>query len=68
MTSEKIRSYQELKELIRISLRAQHPEWVEPSGESPICNFYEARLAELLGLDSAEEEGSGKQASFLSYK
>jgi hypothetical protein len=57
MMSEKIRSYQELQELIRRSLRAQHPEWVEPNGESPICNFYEARLAELLRLaDLGKEE------------
>jgi hypothetical protein len=64
MTSEKIRSYQELQALIRLSLRAQHPEWVEPSGESPICNYYEARLAELLGLDSAEEEGEPAAGKF----
>jgi hypothetical protein len=48
--SDKIRSYAELRELIRLSLRAQHPEWVEPTGESPICDSYEARFAELLGL------------------
>jgi hypothetical protein len=29
-------------------LRAQHPEWVEPNGECPVCDFYEARLAQLL--------------------
>ena len=33
---------------IHEDLRAQHPEWVEPNGESPICDFYEARLAQLL--------------------
>ena len=48
--SKKIRSYAELQELIRVSLRAQHPEWVEPNGDSPICDYYEARFAELLGL------------------
>jgi len=48
--SKKIRSYTELQQLIRVSLRAQHPEWVEPNGDSPICDCYEARFAELLGL------------------
>ena len=48
--SKKIRSYAELQKLIRVSLRAQHPEWVEPNGDSPICDCYEARFAELLGL------------------
>jgi len=33
---------------IHEDLRAQHPEWVEANGESPICDFYEARLAQLL--------------------
>jgi hypothetical protein len=47
---EKIRSYAELRELIRISLRIQHPEWVEPNGDSPICDSYQARFAELLGV------------------
>jgi hypothetical protein len=48
--SDKIRSYDELRELIRVSLRVQNPEWVEPNGDSPLCDSYEARFAELLGL------------------
>ena len=48
--SDKIRSYAELREFIRMSLRIQHPEWVEPNGDSPICDSYQARFAELLGL------------------
>ena len=47
---DKIRSYAELQELIRVSLRIQHPEWIEPNGDSPVCDSYEARFAELLGL------------------
>jgi hypothetical protein len=46
--AEKIRSYAELRALIRASLRVQHPEWVQPNGESPICDEYDARLADLL--------------------
>ena len=33
---------------IHDDLRAQHPEWIEPDGECPMCDFYEARLAQLL--------------------
>ena len=47
--SHKIRTFSELREQIRNDLRLQHPEWIEPSGESPMCDFYEARLMELLG-------------------
>jgi hypothetical protein len=54
--SDKIRSYAELRELIRVSLRAQHQEWIQPDGDSPICDFYEARLAELLRLTRSQED------------
>ena len=43
-----IRSYTELLAFIRASLRNQNPEWVEPNGDSPLCDSYEARFAELL--------------------
>lgn len=33
---------------IHNDLRVQHPEWIEADGECPICDFYEARLAQLL--------------------
>ena len=33
---------------IRRDLRSQHPEWIKPNGDCPTCDFYEARLAELL--------------------
>ena len=47
---DQIHSYRELQEQIHNDLRRQHPEWIEPNGESPICDFYESRLAGLLGL------------------
>lgn len=53
---EKIRTYAELRELIRVSLRIQNPEWVEPNGDSPVCDSYEARFAELLGLSHSRED------------
>jgi len=54
--SDKIRSYAELRELIRVSLRIQHPEWITSDGNSPICDFYDARFAELLGLVPSRED------------
>lgn len=54
--SNKIRSYTELRELIHVSLRIQNPEWVEPNGDSPLCDSYEARFAELLGLTDARQD------------
>jgi len=46
--SHQIRTYTELRQKIHDDLRLQHPEWVQPGGESPICDSYETRLLELL--------------------
>ena len=43
-----IHTYVELRQQIHQDLRIQHPEWVQPNGESPICDSYEVRLMELL--------------------
>jgi hypothetical protein len=45
-----IHSYSELQQQIHEDLRIQHPDWVEPNGDCPTCDSYEARLAVLLGL------------------
>jgi hypothetical protein len=47
-----IHTYTELRQQIHDDLRIQHPEWVEPNGGSPMCDFYEARLLELLDADA----------------
>jgi hypothetical protein len=41
-------TYTELRQQIHDDLRIQHPEWIQPNGESPMCDAYEARLMELL--------------------
>ena len=46
----------ELRQQIHRDLRIQHPEWVQPNGESPMCDAYEARLTEL--LDTLTPRGS----------
>jgi hypothetical protein len=43
-----IHTYTELRQQIHDDLRLQHPDWVQPNGESPICDSYEARLMELI--------------------
>jgi len=48
--SHQIHTYTELRQQIHDDLRIQHPEWVQPNGDSPMCDSYEARLRELLGL------------------
>lgn len=45
-----IHSYRELQQRIHDDLRVQHPEWVEPNGDCPICESYERRLAESIAI------------------
>jgi len=47
--------YAALQRHMHEALRAQHPEWIEPNGDSPTCDFYESRLAELLSLSLNSE-------------
>jgi hypothetical protein len=50
--SQEIRIYAELREQIHDELRIQHPEWVEPNGESSMCLLEE--------LDALTRSGSNE--------
>jgi len=54
--SHQIHTYTELRRQIHDDLRIQHPEWIQPNGESPICDSCESRLTEL--LDTLARRGS----------
>jgi hypothetical protein len=56
--AHQVHTYTELRQQIRDDLRIQHPEWVQPNGESPMCDAYEARLMEL--LDTLTPRGSNE--------
>ena len=47
---QQLHTYADLRKQIHNDLRIQHPEWVEPNGESPMCDSYEARLMETLDV------------------
>jgi hypothetical protein len=53
--SGQIRTYTELQRRIHDDLRVQHPEWIQSNGDSPICDMYERRLAELIDLFQSRE-------------
>jgi hypothetical protein len=46
--AQEVPGYAQLQRQIHVALRAQHPEWVLPNGDSPTCDSYELRFAELL--------------------
>jgi hypothetical protein len=56
-----IHTYTELRQKIHDDLRIQHPEWVQPNGQSPMCDAYEARLTEL--LDTLKRRASNQLAA-----
>jgi hypothetical protein len=56
-----IHTYTELRQQIHNDLRIQHPEWVEPNGESPTCDSYEARLSEQLDTFTRGDPTPGKE-------
>lgn len=64
--ANEIHCYSELQRQIRKDLRAQHPEWVQRNGESPMCDSYELRLAELLGLSQRSNAVRMQPLAFLS--
>jgi hypothetical protein len=52
-----IHTYADLRKQIHDDLRTQHPEWVQPNGESPLCDSYEARLMKTLqSLNQSEHD------------
>ena len=63
---QQVHTYTELRQQIHDDLRIQHPEWVQPNGESPMCDFYEARLMGLLNsLDPKQTEPIYRPAACL---
>ena len=52
---DRIHTYIELRVQIREALRRQHPEWIDADGKSSLCDFYEARFAELLAMFTARD-------------
>ena len=60
-TPHQVHTYSELRHQIHQDLRIQHPEWIQPNGESPICDSYEERLMEL--LDSFTRTGTNESVA-----
>jgi hypothetical protein len=55
-----VHTYADLRKQIHDDLRIQHPEWIQPNGESPMCDSYEARLLEVLrALTQSDADKSG---------
>ena len=58
MATKEVEPYVQLQRQILQALRHEHPEWIQPNGECPMCEAYESRLAELLGLSFERQHRS----------
>jgi len=56
--TKEIGPFVQLQRQMHEALLKEHPEWVQPNGECPMCDAYESRLAKLLGLSSDSEHRS----------
>jgi hypothetical protein len=45
-------SYAGLLQQIHNDLRLQHPDWIQPNGQCPLCDSYEERLLKLLDIST----------------
>jgi hypothetical protein len=61
-------TYTELRQQIHDDLRIQHPEWIQPNGECPMCDAYEARLMELLGPLTGTTDDQSVRAATLTFE
>jgi hypothetical protein len=59
----RIRSYAELQEQLHHDLRAQHPEWIDANGNSPMLDWYDRRLAELVTIFQSANRNPMKRAA-----
>ena len=57
-----IHTYVDLRKQFHEDLRIQHPEWIQPNGESPLCDSYEARLMKTLKRLNQTERNNWSEA------
>jgi hypothetical protein len=61
---DQVHTYADLRKQIHEDLRIQHPEWIQPNGESPLCDSYEARLMKTLqSLNQSEGNNNSSDRS-----
>jgi hypothetical protein len=65
--SHQVHTYTELLRQIHDDLRLQHPDWVQSNGESPICDFYEARLMELIDALTGTDVERVRESPMISW-
>ena len=63
---DKLASYADLLQQIHYDLRLQHPDWIQPNGQCPMCDSYEERLLKLLDASTSGESNPNSTAAIFS--
>jgi hypothetical protein len=58
--SNDIQTLADLRRKIHDALREQNRQWIDPNGESSICESYDARFADLLARLCPSETQTGR--------
>jgi len=64
-SAQELQGYAQLQRQFHVALRAQHPEWVLPNGDSPTCDSYELCFAELLRQTEEQRSLANEHAILL---
>ena len=64
--ANQVDAYGDLLQEIRNDLRLQHPDWIQPNGQCPMCDFYEARLIKLLDASTPGQSNGNPAATVFS--
>jgi hypothetical protein len=62
-----IHSYAKLQEQLHRDLLAQHPEWIEQDGSSPILELYDERVAKLIAMFQSLNKQPARRAALPSF-
>jgi len=65
--AHQVDTFAKLLQQVRNDLRRQHPEWIQPNGQSPMCDFYEARLIELLSIPAESNDNTAAVSDVLIF-
>ena len=63
--ANQVDTYEGLLQQIRNDLQLQHPEWIQPNGQCPMCDLYEARLIELLRYPKGSNDNTAAVSHVL---
>ena len=63
-----LHTYADLRKQIHDDLRTQHPEWIQPNGDCPTCDSYEARLMRTIAVLAGHDPNISYDCNRFNYR